>query len=236
MLKKLFIPLCFCLFGLIWSCNQSSDIQPEDYSITNAKKYIDKYNIGKQLNHQSQVYTGSVYVRSASEDRMAIYFLDKANDENLMFLLQMTENKHKDFQLTLDKAQVFYFRNQLIINTVNEDLKLKFNLINAEPLPIEKEEDLQFKYAFSGFGLAQLKGYSYYNNELSSSSYRGGFGEPGDPPTGEKPSCSCTNNILTECDSGGQGSSSCSVTNTNGQSCSTSCTSATQWACCNHNE
>jgi len=236
MFEKRLIPFCFCIISLIWACNQSSEIQPSDYSISNVKKYLDKYNSGKVSYHQAQFYTGTVYIRAASEDRMAIYLTKDGGKENEMFLLQMTENKHKDFQLKIDKAQVFYFRNQLIINAVNEDLKLKFNLTNAELLPVEKEEDLQFKYAFSGFGLVQLKGYSYYNNGLSSSSYRAGLGEPGDPPTGEKPSCSCTNNILTECDSGGQGSSSCSVTNTNGQSCSTSCTSATQWACCNHNE
>ena len=231
MIKKLIIPFCFCLFGLIWACNQPSDIQPVDFSISNVQKYLNEYNSGKLSHQQAQFYTGSVYIRAASEDRMVIYFVDKVKGENLMFLLQMKENKDKDFQLELEEAQLFYFRNQLIVNSLNEDLKLMFKLTDAERLRVEEKEELQFKYLYAGFGLAKVNNIELNSSLTSSQTRNAGFGDPGDPPPQEV-SCKCVYAALAaDCDSGGVGSSSCTAT-VGSNSCSVSCTSS-YYSCCN---
>jgi len=224
-IKKLFIPLCFCLFGLTWACNQSSEIQPADFSISNAQKYLDEYNAGKLDYQKGEYIEGDIYIRSASGDMIVVTVNnDELKGSSIVYQLQLEKTLDPDLKIRLANAQVLFFHESLVVNSISTDEMFLFSLHNAEE-HVELKDNTIKNY---GFGLSRFVLISPSNGVT----YRN---DPGDPPPSE--GCKCTNNIIAVCDSGGQGSSSCSgAYGPNGTQCSVSCSdgknNVEKWACC----
>ena len=225
MLKKLIIPFCLCLFGLIWACNQPSEIQPVDFSINNAQKYIDEYNVGKPGYQKGEYIEGSIYIRSASMDMIIIRInSDELKDTSIVYQLQLEKTLHPDLKIKLANAQVLFFYESLVVNSISTDEMFLFGLHNADEHVNLKDGTIKnYGFGLSRFALTSPSNGVTYRND------------PGDPPPAE--GCRCTNNVLTVCDSGGEGSSSCSgAYGPNGTQCSVSCSdgknNVEKWACC----
>lgn len=225
---------CFFLFlTSIIACENAEEVQPKDYSIPNAQSYIDNFNANKQQQDFAHLYTGQVYIRASNKNRLAIYVTFEGQQENLLFLLQQTNIENPYFEKSIERAQVFFFHNQLIINATTQDLKLHFALMEAEPLKMERQLELEYNQHFIGFGLQRLIGYPYFADQANSRSV--GFGNPGNPPGPQAVNCNCNTLDTSDanCDSGGVAATSCS-TSSGGDSCSVSCSNGF-YACCQDN-
>ena len=144
------------------------------------------------------------------------------------------------FEEVIGNAQIFYFRNQLVVNDLDASRRFSLRLSDADDnLKIDEEGSV-----ITGFGLARTT--ANLDVETSNAVLRDGrqqslqsaAGKPGTSQPVETLGCICENDLLPEsgCSSGGLGSTSCGGNYNIGPSgnisnCLVTCGSGT-YACC----
>ncbi len=226
MIRQLLI-LCI-LIACINSCTQKQS--PLDYSLP-AQQIIEDFNVGKLAHEQGIYFEGEVYLRAASGDQLLV-MSNSITDHPIAFLLQMEQLPETDLNLSITKAQLLFFHQQLLINDTQSESCYLLQLDDATTLPFTL--DFPISDTFRGFGLSQHQGFTMTNDD-GAANLRG-IGDPGSPPPFEV-SCKCisiyTDNSDVDCESGDSGSTSCS-TSSGGESCSVDCNGAHYFSCCNN--
>lgn len=183
-----------------------------DLAIKDAQKILEQFNIGKLEQEQGKYLEGEVQITAVKDDGIYVKVTMPNSDKTENFRLQMENIENVSYNKDINKAQVLFFRDLLIINSLEETLRLQFTLNNDTK--IEGVKAMKFDNIYNGYGLA------YYESSEIESRY-------------VKPTCGCEgSHSEKDCDSGGYGSTSCSVNNGQ-QSCSVSCGGTTH-ACCNN--
>ena len=207
-----------------------------NYRIENGEQLVQSHLIKHQAKN-SEYLEGGVYIRAADENRLVIFLKNQNNDIMPYFVLQMDEPIEKSFEAQIANAQLFFFENSLLINSMDLDLNYLFTIPSHSSPAILSQIDI--KNEFNGFGLVKQKVSSLLKNKHSEESistretiqlYSGlNPGNPGDPIY---LSCTCVpDGIPSSCGSGGSGSTSCSVSS-GGSTCSVGCGNDYH-ACCN---
>ncbi|MEM9821428.1 MAG: hypothetical protein AAF985_10165 [Bacteroidota bacterium] len=150
--------------------------------------------------------------------------------------METSKKLDQSFELVIEEGQILFLKDHLVINSLNAPKSYLFK-VNRKARP-KSLEQLVFDEEFSGFGLGRFVGYPLYNaaNNAASQRNNGAFGLPGDPPAFElAPTCKCrkATEIDDDCNAGGHGSTSCSITDIDGNNCQTDC-EAGYFSCCRY--
>ena len=232
-MKNLKLPILGILFLCIFILSCSKE-EVSSFEIENATEIMNEFNIAKQDFQKGEVIKGEVYIRSTNDQQILVFVKNKDFDQRtLLYKLQTEKLDNPFFEEVIGKAQIFYFRNQLIVNDLESSRRFSLRLSEVDDNLKVDEEGL----LISGFGLARMTVDLSANNNAV---LRGGgnplqsaAGEPGTSQPVGTLGCICvTNGVAVDCDSGGFGSTSCSGNyGPNGSPCSTSCGSG-YFACC----
>ncbi len=234
-MKNLKLPVFVILFlgVFIMSCSKE---QIKSFEIENATEIMNTFNNLKQDFQRGEVIKGEVYIRSTNDQQLLVFVKNKDFDQRtLLYKLQTEKLDNPLFEEVIGKSQIFYFRNQLIVNDLESSRRFSLRLSDVDDNLKVDEEGV----VITGFGLARMTvDLSGTNNTAV---LRGGnplqsaFGEPGTSQPVGTLGCICvTNGVAVSCDSGGFGSTGCSGNyGPNGSPCSTSCGSG-YFACCDN--
>lgn len=208
-----------------YSCTKDTN-DKLSFEIQDAEEIMKAYNEGKQAQDKGELIVGDIYIRSATENMILVFVKSPKLGESLMYSLQMNEPNNKNFETSIENGQILFFKESLIINSLDKNLKYLFKLGSVS----NRLPQLKFTNTFVGYGLNRVTGFSW--NEDIASFRANTYGIPGDPPPEDALICKCytSETVPSNCDSGGAGSSSCS-TSSSGDSCSVSCDSGYD-ACC----
>ena len=221
-MKSKFFILISLIFCSLSSCTKKSS--NSSFYLDNAEQLLQDFNRGKHSHDKGELLEGQVYLRAASENRIAVYVESPSIEGTLLYLLQMEGLKDQNFKSILPKAQILFLKESLIINSLEDEKKFLLKLAPAQNLIPNEDVTL-----FNGFGLSRHLGYTF-NFTGTAFARDGTGGDPGDPP-GILVSCKCRLNGTTHtCSSGGVGSTSCSKSFA-GESCSVDCATG-YYACC----
>ncbi len=205
------------------------------FSIHGADEAVTQFNQNRTAEYHADFLVAEVTIKEATNNRIAI-FINNAELAAPYFYLLQTKASIEGINQNIDRAEVLFFENHLIINSLEEDLKYIFKLSNEPLTPLATQ--LDFDYSYSGFGLGKYKGYAIADemNNSASTRFYGMIARP--LPIGV--ACECLDaddwddTPSPSCDAGGWGASSCSIED-DGESCSTSC-GLGLYACCNDTE
>lgn len=226
--KLLFLLACISLM-LINSCTKE---ELTSFKITNPEKLIQDFNENRNLAEAGTYLEGRTYIRSAEDNRLAIFVESSNLESSLFYVLQIEDLKEKTFEKNIQNAQIFFFQNSLLINSLDEDLTFLFSTNeNPDIGRITKNISNTWK----GFGLGIHEGFDIAQ-VISSTSFDNGtlrdseFGNPGGPV---EVSCSCKRWYQSDsgCTNGGAGSDGCSISDSSGEGCSVSCSEG-NFGCC----
>ena len=222
--RNMFILTALAVVLFYFSCTKGKEESLKDFKIENAAQIIQEFNKGKFPHEQGELVEGSVYMRTATDDMMVVF----VNNENLgnaslVYQLQTAGLENQNFETSIEKAQILYFRNSLIINSLDKNERYLLNLTDAEKVVGVDGYTSDIK----GFGLSR-----YTISDLSASGDNVTSRGVGSPPPAESCRCDPDSDDGLGCDSGGSGSTSCSgAYGPGGTNCSVSCGSG-HHACC----
>jgi len=230
--------LKFLVLGILFlgvfmmSCSKE---EPTSFEIENATEIMTKFNTGKLDFQQGEVIYGEVYMRSTDDHQLLVFVKNADFDKKTMlYKFQTKKLKNPLFKEIINKAQIFYFHNQLIVNDVDSSRRFSLRFSDANDNLKVDEEGL----VISGFGLARTT--VDLNIEKNSAVLRedntnlqSAGGEPGTSQPPGTLGCDCVGNaIVKTCDSGGFGSTSCGgAYGHNDTPCNTTCREGF-YACC----
>jgi len=234
-MKNLKFPLLGILFFGIFMMSCSKE-EPISFKIENATDIMAKFNTGLHGFQKGEVIYGEVYMRSTDDHQLLVFVKNADFDkETLVYKLQTKKLQNPLFKEIIDKAQVFYFKNQLIVNDIDSSRRFSLRLSDANNhLKSDEEGSL-----INGFGLARMiiNLESENNNTIlreDENNLQSSAGEPGaSEPVGTL-GCICLNNGNTtfSCNSGGPGSTGCGGNyGPSGAFCIVNCSAGT-YSCC----
>lgn len=247
-----FSSLTLLVFFTYSSCKQNSDIIKKDYLLENASEIVDKYNQGKPSHEMATYKKASIEIVTTKNE--IVLFVKEANKQDRMYFLQQDpSNKRKNIRETIESAEILFFHRHLLINSIEKDLRLFLSIDKNIP---DYLSNVNVGTISKGYGLVQQKGIklnystmedfhgisSVYNvmkrkTENNASIRADDDGGTIDAAvecgccTSQTIETVCTDIAAGNCDSGGAGSSSCSIA-VDGSSCSTAC-QGTSESCCN---
>ncbi len=222
----------FFLGVFIMSCSKE---EPTSFEIKNAKEIISQFNAGKLESQKGEVIYGEVYMRSTDDHQLLIFVQNvDFNQETLVYKFQTKKLQDPLFKEIINKAQIFYFCNQLIVNDIDSSRRFSLRLSGVDDnLKVEEEGSI-----IGGFGLARMT--TDLNIEDNSAVLRddnnnlqSAAGEPGTSQPPGTLGCICVSNGTdAPCDSGGPNATSCGgAYGPNGVHCEVNC-SPGSFACC----
>ncbi len=231
--------LKFSLLGIFFlgvfmmSCSKE---EPTSFEIKNAKEIISQFNAGKLESQKGEVIYGQVYMRS-TDDHQLLVFVQNADFEEEILLYKFQTKKLQDplFKEIINKAQIFYFQNQLIVNDIDSSRRFSLRLTDAnDNLKVDEEGSL-----ISGFGLSRMTVNLNSQNDGGASrknerNLQRIAGKPGTSQPVGTSACVCSQNRVTvPCNSGRHGAISCSgAYGPNRTPCEVTCVGG-YYACCN---
>ncbi len=248
-----FSSLTFLVLLTYSSCKQNSEINQKDYSLENATEIVDKFNEGKPPNEMA-IYK-KVSIEIVTTKKEIVLFVKEGNKQNQIYILQQDpSNKRKIIRETIESAEVLFFNRHLLINSTKNELRFYFSVDETIPNYLS---NLNVGVISNGYGLVQQKGiklsydsmedfhdipsiYTVMKRTVENQVNLRADGEGGGSieTTLECGCCSpstptvCADVTAGNCDSGGANSTSCSISLSDGSSCSTTCSD--NWdSCCN---
>ncbi len=222
-MKKV-IPL-IALLTLFFSCSKPETQSAEErHHIEGARQVVQNFNGGKLPHERAELIEGRVYVRALEDNIIQVLVENNAKNKHIYYALQMEEtlDQYKGWEIYMKKAQILFFRESLVVNSLEEKKRLLFKLTGST-LP-DFGNDLVYDDLFEGYGLSRAQR-TVNDQEVS---LRTLVGEP--IPV----SCRCrvSASDFSDCDAGGAGATGCSISNGN-DSCSVSCSADLDLnACC----
>jgi len=141
------------VFLLAPSCTKEESCST-DFAIENASKLMDQFNGGKLEMNQGEYIKGEVYLRSASEDRIAVYLKSPDMSQIVYYILQTNGLSDQDFESSIENAEVLFFRQSMVINALNKNERYLIKLSEAENMV----PGITYTKTFSGFGLSRNLG------------------------------------------------------------------------------
>ncbi|MFK8007547.1 MAG: hypothetical protein AB8H03_14305 [Saprospiraceae bacterium] len=248
-----FSSLTFFVFLTYFSCKQNSKIIQKDYSLENASEIIDNFNQGKPPHEMATYKKASIEIVTTKKE--VVLFVKEANKQDQMYFLQQEpSNQRNIIRETIASAEILFFKRHLLINATDKDLRFYFSIDETIPNYLS---NLDVGVMSNGFGLVQQKGfrlsydsmedfhdipsiYTVIKRPVENQANIRTDGEGG--TLASNVSCGCCTGSTAQtvcvdveqgnCDSGGAGSSSCTITLEDGSSCSTTCTGNSE-SCCN---
>lgn len=240
-MKNLKFPILVVLFLSVFMMSCSKE-EVKSFEIKDATEIMNEFNIAKQEFQKGEVVYGETYIRSTDDQQLLVFVRNTDFDQRtLLYKLQTEKLENPFFEEVIGKAQIFYFRNQLVVNDLESSRRFSLRLSDADNnLKVEEEGLL-----ISGFGLARMTVDLAANNNAvlrgddDDNPLQSAGGEPGtsQPPVATS-GCVCFPvGVVVTCASGGNGSDTCSgayQADPNGGSptnCAVSCTTG-NFACC----
>ena len=192
------------------SCDKET-LKKQEFHLQNVDKMISEFNVGRNIENWALLSEGDLEIIIAN-DMILMKFDIPGNEEIKTYFLQIDK---KDFSLKSQHfglAEVIYLQQQIVVNSLERQQTLLFSLTKDSTPNYAK--DIIFTNQFYGYGIGL------------NSAIRGAV-------TLRTPTCYCylTSEPLQGCDSGGIGSTSCSILGTGG--CSVSC-GLHYYSCCNN--
>ncbi len=248
-----FSSLTLFVFFTYSSCKQNSEIIKKDYSLDFATEIINNYNAGK-LPHEKAIYK-KASIEIVTTEKEIVLFVKEVNKQDQMYFLQQTpSNKRRNIRETIESAEILFFHRHLLVNSTEKDLRFYFSVDEAIPSYLS---NLNVGVISNGYGLVQQKGiklnyksiddfhgieslYGVMKRTVNSQVNVRADGDEGGGTIEAAVECGCCTETTTDtcldivlgnCDSGGAGSSSCSIA-VDGNSCSTTCSGSSE-SCCN---
>ncbi len=247
-----FSSLTLMVFFTYSSCKQSSNIIEKDYSLDSATEIINKFNEGKSSSEMAIYKKASIEIVTTKKE--IVLFVKEANRQDQMYILQQDpSSKKKIIRETIESAEILFFHRHLLINSTEKDLRLYFSVDETIPSYLS---NLNVGIISKGYGLVQQKGikllydsidvfhdilsvYTVMKRTVENQTNIRTDGEGTIEAALECGCCSPTTLSVCEsleagdCDSGGGGSTSCSISLDDGSSCSTTCSGSNE-SCCNN--
>jgi len=252
-MKTLISFLSLTIFSLFFflSCKQQSEVVENNYEIINALKIIENYNEGKYSHEKASLINGAVEIITTQNE--IVLFVTENGKQDLMYVLQQDPSLPRlQLRESISNAQILFFHRILLINSLDKDLRLFFNVDDELPTHLS---GIELGKTSFGYGLVYQPGVKLiYDSiedfhgvrtiyEFRKDVEKNQAGVRTVSVVQSVVECGCCNSHTTEtvcvdmvsgyCDSGGSGSTSCSITTTSGASCQTSCSNTSSGACCN---
>ena len=250
-MKFLQLILIFACFSVLLSCSKDSNLDQNDFDTV---ELMERFNEGLSPIAQGFVLKGSVDIVSTKQELIA--FVNLKGEERKMFILQSLDlNRANKINQRFKDAQILFFKRSLVIQTKNGAVKILFHIDKDLP---DVLKDIRFTKSFKGYGLGMQENFrlsynilqdfakleSIYDVFKESSALRN-VGVINRSGTGsivlginvqckccladDFESSACKHILNDDCDAGGIGASSCSLT-TGGESCTITCSEGTP--CC----
>lgn len=216
------------LFLLI-SCDKSNNVENMELSISDIHDELvrikNEYDGSRTVTEeQGMLFTSKILIDITDTDGGKVITLATMNKENSQYVnyfIQIPDDSEKGITLltgTEFEAEILFIKRTLIVTPLNGKDIIMLSLITENRHDIV--EGIGVTNIVEGYGIGK------YSSTIGALNSR-------HPPT-----CFCQLKSLpdTNCDAGGKGSASCSVS-TATQSCTTSCANVAEerYACCRYN-
>lgn len=234
--------MIFGVLCILSSCNKDSSWEQEKID---SNTMVEQFNEGKFPVDQGRVINGVIDVVSTKAE--VLVFANLGTDTPVMFTLQTNKlNDLEPLNLHLEKGEILFLKRNLIIQ--GEDFtKLLFHIDATLPTSLN---ELQFTQKIKGYGLSlqenfELEYQRWSDFQQLNSVYdvyrtRGHRSSAGPTIVAADVNCKCCNDYHSgssaceqiandDCDAGGLGASSCSLSS-EGDSCNVTCSYGTP--CC----
>ena len=113
------IVLIVTITSLILSCSKNNDDQVIQYEIPTAEKIISDFNKDNHDIIEGRLDIGHVYMRSEADNKLMLFVNNSSLQKStLIYQLQTKELLKERFETSIEKAQVLFFKNSLIVNSL----------------------------------------------------------------------------------------------------------------------
>lgn len=216
---------------LVIGCNDKSE-NKIDYSITDSEQIVKQYDLENVHKFKkAEYYTGNVVIKRTMNQEVVIEVTKDSEQEPTLFILQ-TE-RIDPLNIVMPNAELIYLRKALVVNNLDLKQTLLFSL-SKKFIDSDLLSGISFDNSYKGFGLGKYTGITINMDDIETAdSFFSARAEV-------KCQC-CTSPIITpdpctlvatgDCDAGGEGSTSCSITVFEVGSCDVEC-GAGATACC----
>ena len=199
---------------------------------------IDYSQLTKKYKHQTnQLIEGEFEIAATTTDELIILVNPSKNGSKQYYVLQTEKLKDQKIHEYFKQAKLMFLGGDIIIDSKEENKRILLSIGSNKDL----EKDIQFTSIIKGYGIGKFANSENAFNtalDITAAKSRSFFYFPIVPIDVDKIKCKCVkNSTVKQCSSGGEGSTSCSLSTTdNGfsDSCSVSCSSG-YYACCNYN-
>lgn len=197
--------------------HENASYAKQGQPLANAEQILSAYNAGKFPQDQTKLFVGEGNI-IVKQDEILIQAACPDNDYISTYYLQAATAQTRLASGPLGSCEFLFLGTTLIVNPLNQASIMAFSL--TENPNAEYTKDIKITTEYLGYGLGESRA-------PRSLSQR-------DAPA---PKCKCLDRASAsdeDCESGGYGATSCSIT-TEGGSCSVTCTSGLTYeyfACC----
>lgn len=227
-----FFLLIFVIIGYS-SCDKNSVESETIQDLFNAKEVLNHFNLNKLDFQKGEYFESNVKIRSTLNE-IVIFVGD---DSDSFFVFQTKTAPSPPLSIDFESAQILFLRSELLVINLKDNTSYSFGWNSEEA--IKYLSNFKFDNKYDGFGISSFKGYNHvdvdnitrlktiYSSILRTEIFENYNGRADDICDWHETAQAVN---LSGCDSGGEGSSSCSVNDGYG-SCSTTCKSE-YFACC----
>jgi hypothetical protein len=215
-------------------------------SVFNLEAVLEKLNAGKLPHEQSKLIYSDVVLQQVAKDEYGIFVLeDNVENATGKFFILQSEKLEREKNAILRDAKILWMNNSVAIE---HSEGAHFFYVGSKN---ELFADVAIEHNLQGFGVSKHQNKTYWQEVISmvnrNKAYERTSGASDPLPDGplpeepeEKVNCKCVSTIQhLECESGGEGSTSCSVSQTvtagpvsTTNTCTTTCGTG-YYACCN---
>ncbi|MFK8101712.1 MAG: hypothetical protein AB8G15_04285 [Saprospiraceae bacterium] len=251
-MKKINLLLFTCIFVTLISCKKDNF----QGSKLDAAAAIEAFNQGKIAPHHALEFQGKIEILSTT--REILIFVNAEKEDRKLFILQTRfDDQNKKIRQSFSEGQVFYFKRQLVVQSNEGKRQILFHLDEEIPDFLQMAT---YERSLKGYGLGLQENFKLVYQRLSDFEKLGSVYESfktteqvvtnravSDNPSiigvdahckcctgGVIDAAACTQLANNDCDAGGPGALSCSLSvsdGTNSSSCNISCASGSTPCC-----
>lgn len=239
-MKKIKLPTLIIVCGLLifimmyFSCKKERIAT--NFRIENVQEILDEFNKGKLKSKHSQYYEGKVNIRASRQELLV--FVETVEGSSFFFVLEVDKLEKSVDPIDIENAQVLYFKKSLIVNSLDKNERILFTVVDG--VSFSRIPNISFTKNYKGFGLSK---YGNFKTDISPNHIKEtttSIFDSEDIGLNFRASASCkcrlrhTSPDDSDCDAGGIGSTSCSLTvgsPCDACSCETECGTG-YYACC----
>ncbi|MCF8244046.1 MAG: hypothetical protein K9J37_03010 [Saprospiraceae bacterium] len=208
--------IIFSTISVFIGCEKNSEIA-QPYEL-NGQQMLEKFNVGKLDHKKGEYLIGRVSIQRI-EEGLLDFFLTTKDGRFVHYILQ--SEKSLTLPKEIGKAEVLFLRRSVVLNSLESKETILLTVDDESNLE-ETIKMIPFDLKLHGYGLARQQ------KSTSGAITSRALVNCGCCITGIA-SSACTTNANSDCDAGGSGATSCSLSS-GGDSCSVECGTGT--ACC----